>query len=324
MTSIVVTGGTGTFGKAIVDQLLLDESVTKIAVYSRDEQKQEAMAMARAKALEGDRLRFFIGDVRDLDRLRLAFRGADGVIHAAAMKIVPACEKDPIEAIKTNVGGSANVISAALDSGTVSKVIALSTDKAVSPANLYGATKLSAEKLFVAANNLTGPRGPAFSVVRYGNVCGSRGSVIPKWKLLRAQNKPLPITHFDMTRFWITIEDAVGFVLSGIQVMQGGEVFIPKMPSFRVSDLGEAIYGREDFPHTIVGIRQGEKLHEDLMTTHEGRMATQNEYAYAICPPWLSPESPVDDGFSLSSDRNDMWLSVDDLKTLTESIGYGL
>jgi UDP-N-acetylglucosamine 4,6-dehydratase/5-epimerase len=255
--------------------------------------------------------------------LRLAFKGVNVVIHAAAMKIVPTCEFDPLEAIKTNVGGSTNVISAALDSKSVTKVIALSTDKAVSPANLYGATKLSAEKLFTAANNLSAHGGPAFSVVRYGNVSGSRGSVIPKWRKLAGLGKPLPITHVDMTRFWITIEDAVEFVLNGLDVMQGGEVFIPRMPSFSIMDLGEAIYGRKDYPRNIIGVRPGEKLHEDMITVHEGRMAMRNDYAYVICPPWMSPDQPIEDGFSLSSDRNDIWLGADDLGRLLGTVKHG-
>jgi len=319
MNSVLITGGTGTFGQAIVDRLLLDRNIAKIAIYSRDEQKQEAMALARPESLADDRLRFYIGDVRDENRLKMAFKGVDVVIHAAAMKIVPACEKDPIEAIKTNIGGASNVISAALACG-VAKVIALSTDKAVSPANLYGATKLSAEKLFVAANNLTSAGGPAFSVVRYGNVSGSRGSVIPRWRFLSALGRPLPVTHLDMTRFWITIQDAVEFVLNGLGVMQGGEVFIPRMPSFRISDLAAAIYGQDDYPCEIIGVRPGEKLHEDIITVHEGRTATQNEYAFVVCPPWLLPSEPMEEGFSLSSERNDKWLSTDDLKMLLGSV----
>lgn len=313
MTSVLVTGGTGTFGKAIVDRLLCCGDISKVAVYSRDEQKQEAMA----REIIDPRLRFFIGDVRDEDRLRLAFKGVDRVVHAAAMKIVPACEFDPVEAIKTNILGSVNVINAAVDSPTVKKVIALSTDKAVSSCNLYGGTKFVAEKAFVAANNLTSKGGAAFSVVRYGNVAGSRGSVIPKWRLLSALGRPLPITHLDMTRFWISIGDAVEFVFNGLAAMQGGEVFIPKMPSFRVRDLGEAISGPE-CEWEIIGIRPGEKLHEDLITVHEGRTTTQNDHAYAICPPWMSPETPMEEGFSLSSAHNDAWLSVDDLKARLE------
>jgi UDP-N-acetylglucosamine 4,6-dehydratase/5-epimerase len=315
MTSVVVTGGTGTFGKAIVDRLLCNGHIEKVAVYSRDEQKQEAMA----REISDPRLRFFLGDVRDEARLRMALRGATVVIHAAAMKIVPACEFDPIEAIKTNILGSVNVINAALDSRTIQKVIALSTDKAVSSTNLYGGTKFVAEKAFVAANNLASKGGAAFSVVRYGNVSGSRGSIIPKWRLLAALGRPLPITHLNMTRFWISIGDAVEFVLNGLETMQGGEVFIPKMPSFRIRDLGKAICG-SGFTFNVIGIRPGEKLHEDIITVHEGRMTTENAYAYAICPPWLPPETPMEEGFSLSSERNDLWLSVDDLKTLMESM----
>jgi UDP-N-acetylglucosamine 4,6-dehydratase/5-epimerase len=315
MKSVLVTGGTGTFGKAVVDRLLCDGDIEKIAVYSRDEQKQEVMA----RDFPDPRLRFFIGDVRDEDRLRLAFKGVDVVIHAAAMKIVPTCEFDPIEAIKTNILGAVHVINATVDSPTVQKVIALSTDKAVSATNLYGGTKFVAEKTFVAANNLVTRGGAAFSVVRYGNVSGSRGSVIPKWRLCAALGQSLPITDLNMTRFWISISDAVEFVLSGLQAMQGGEVFIPKMPSFRVRDLGKAICGAQP-RWNIIGVRPGEKLHEDIITVHEGRMTTENEYAYAICPPWLAPEKPMEEGFSLSSARNDLWLSVDDLKTLIDAM----
>ena len=314
MTSVVVTGGTGTFGRAIVDRLLCNGDIGKVAVYSRDEQKQEAMA----REIVDPRLRFFLGDVRDEARLRMALRGAVVVIHAAAMKIVPACEFDPIEAIKTNVLGSVNVINAAVESPTVKKVIALSTDKAVSATNLYGGTKFVAEKAFVAANNLATKGGAAFSVVRYGNVSGSRGSIIPKWQLCAALGQPLPITHLNMTRFWISIGDAVEFVLNALVTMQGGEVFIPKMPSFRIKDLGKAICGPK-CKYDIIGIRPGEKLHEDIITVHEGRMTTQNAHAYAICPPWLPPETPMEEGFSLSSKHNDLWLSVGDLKTLIGS-----
>jgi UDP-N-acetylglucosamine 4,6-dehydratase len=312
MTSFLITGGSGTFGCAAVERLLRREDAHRIVVYSRDEQKQDAMA---ERFNHDERLRFFVGDVRDETRLRMALKGIEIVIHAAAMKIIPKCEYDPIEAVKTNIGGAANLISAAMESD-VEQVMAVSTDKAASPANLYGATKLAAEKLFVAANNLSGSCGPAFSAVRYGNVSGSRGSVIPRWRLAAELGAPLTITHPDMTRFWITVEDAVEFVVDGLDVMQGGEVFIPKMPSFRILDLGEAIYGRPDFPREVTGVRPGEKLHEDIVTVHEGANATENDYAYVICPPWAPPAEPLPAGFFLNSNCNDDWLIAEDIKKM--------
>jgi UDP-N-acetylglucosamine 4,6-dehydratase len=311
MTSFLITGGTGTFGNAAASMLLRHPTVQRVVIFSRDEQKQDEMA----RRFNDERLRFFVGDVRDFHRLKMALRGVEVVFHAAAMKIVPKCEYDPIEAIKTNILGSSNLIEASIESD-VEQVIAISTDKAASSANLYGATKQVAEKAFIAANNLSGAGGAIFSVVRYGNVSGSRGSVIPLWTRLAADGRPLPITSLAMTRFWIDIEDAVTFVLKALEIQRGGEIFIPKMPSFRISDLAEAIYGRADFPSEIIGLRPGEKVHEDLITEHEGRMATENQNAYVICPPWLPPSDPLEDGFHLKSSENKSWLTIDDMKNL--------
>lgn len=311
MTAVLVTGGTGTFGRAVVDALLSKGSTRRVVVFSRDEQKQDAM---RKSMPCDDRLRFFLGDVRDESRLRMAMRDINIVLHAAAMKIVPSCEYDPIECIKTNVVGAMNVISAAISSSSVEGVVALSTDKAAAPANLYGASKLSAERLFISANNLSGEGGPRFSVARYGNVSGSRGSVIPLWRALAEERKPLPITHEEMTRFWITVPDAVSFVLDAVVFQQGGEIFIPKMPSYRIVDLAAAICGGANFDRKIVGVRPGEKLHEDLITVHEAENATQNDHAYVICPPWLAPGLPLPKGFSLTSANNADRMSIDRIK----------
>lgn len=254
--SILITGGTGSFGKHCVSTLLAKYQPKKIIVYSRDELKQYEMA----QAFPQDCMRFFIGDVRDRDRLILAMRNVDYVIHAAALKHVPIAEYNPMECIKTNIHGANNVIDAAMACG-VEKVIALSTDKAANPINLYGASKLAADKLFVAANNIVGRPKPRFSVVRYGNVVGSRGSVVPFFqKLVRERAKEIPITDPRMTRFWITLQQGVDFVLKCFQRMQGGEIFVPKIPSMKIIDLAEAI--APGIPTKIIGIRPGEKLHE--------------------------------------------------------------
>jgi UDP-N-acetylglucosamine 4,6-dehydratase len=326
MTAILISGGTGTFGHAFARYLLTMDYVTRVVIYSRDEHKQEQMARDLDGHINSERLRYFIGDVRDEPRLRMAMRGIDTVLHAAALKIVPKCETDPIEAVATNVHGAENVIKAAIAAG-VAKVIALSTDKAVSPVNLYGATKLVAERLFIAANHLSGspgnPDATRFSVVRYGNVANSRGSVIPLFKKLAAEGKPLPITHADMTRFWITIDQAVAFVVRCLSDMQGGEVFIPRMPSFRIKDLSEAIKSPDGA--IVVGIRPGEKLHESLITPHDTPNLVQTIFVgetyygghFTIHPEWRSPHQPARD-FTYSSDTNTEWLSVDDLRRLTK------
>lgn len=314
MTRILITGGTGSFGGAFVARLLDIPDVDRIIVYSRDEQKQHELA----RRFPDPRLACFLGDIRDRDRLTMACRGVDAVIHAAALKIVPAGEFDPSEFIKTNVLGTDNVVHAALAAG-VERCILLSTDKAVAPINLYGATKLAAEKLFIAANSYATAGKPRFSVVRYGNVAGSRGSVIPAWHRIIARwalatNKgdpgtewsTLPLTDERMTRFWITLPDAVQFVLQALEVMEGGEVFIPRMPSFRLTDLAMAM-GR---PYSVVGLRPGEKLHEDLITPHEAPQALIDPSAIVICPPGSRPDKPPPDGWHLTSATNPEFLTV--------------
>src|SRR5262245_33042622 len=285
--SVLVTGGTGSFGTAFVRRLLTRTSSPRIVVYSRDEQKQETMARALQAEFPGEaeRLRFFIGDVRDASRLELAMREIDYVIHAAALKIVPAAEYNPFECILTNVHGAENVVKAALRT-SVKKVIALSTDKAANPINLYGASKLASDKIMVAANNLSGDRGTKFAVVRYGNVIGSRGSVVPLFNDLVKQGvKSLPITDERMTRFWITLEQGVAFVLSSLALMNGGEIFVPKIPSMRITDLARTL--APHLPHDVVGIRPGEKLHEIMITEDDARLTLDIGDRYVICPPQL-------------------------------------
>jgi UDP-N-acetylglucosamine 4,6-dehydratase len=302
--NILVTGGTGSFGTAFVKRVLKDEP-HRLVIFSRDEQKQHALE----RELDHPSLRFFIGDVRDRDRLELAMRGIDIVVHAAAMKIIPTCERDPYECLHTNVLGAENVARAALRTG-VQQVIALSTDKACAPLNLYGASKLAAEKLFVAANGVAAGN-TRYAVVRYGNVVGSRGSVIPLFKALAAQGKPLPVTDLAMTRFWITLDQAVEFVLASLANMAGGEIFIPKIPSMRIVDLCEAI--GPGLPRDIVGIRPGEKLHETLLTADEARVAVDGVGRYVILPPGAAPPKPPA-SFCYSSDSNDHWLTVEELR----------
>lgn len=321
MTNFLISGGTGTFGRAFARHLLQDTG--RIVVYSRDEQKQEDMARELSGHMRFQNLRFLLGDVRDVDRLTMAMRGIDTVIHAAALKIVPKCEYDPIEAVRTNVGGAENVIRASIAAG-VSKVIALSTDKAVAPVNLYGATKLTAERLFIAANHLSGSPGDKnatrFAVVRYGNVANSRGSVIPLFKRLYAEGSSLPITHKEMTRFWITIDDAVQFVVQCLDDMIGGEVFIPRMPSFRIVDLAEAIIRNGDGFRgaQVVGMRVGEKVHECLITPHDTPYLMDEPNRFIITPPWSRTHVNDLHDFTYSSDTNTEWLSVDDLRRLTQ------
>lgn len=303
--NILVTGGTGSFGNAFVQQAIT-YGPNRLVVFSRDEQKQHAME----RELSHPSLRFFVGDVRDRDRLELAMRGIDIVVHAAAMKIVPTCERDPYECIRTNVFGAENVARAALVSG-VQKVVALSTDKACAPFNLYGASKLAAEKLFIAANSVAAGN-TIYSVVRYGNVVGSRGSVVPLFKQLAAEGKPLPITHPAMTRFWITLQHAVLFVRDAINDMGGGEVFVPKIASMRILDLAEAI--GPGLPRPEVGIRPGEKLHETLITIDEGRaIVSATNQRITMMPSQPPAVMPYAD-YHYSSDNNKEWLSVDMLR----------
>jgi UDP-N-acetylglucosamine 4,6-dehydratase len=316
-TSILVTGGTGSFGTAFVRKLLATSPPRRLVIFSRDEQKQETLArILQAEYLKHfNRLRFFIGDVRDASRLEMAMRDVDYVVHAAALKIVPVAEYNPFECVLTNVHGAENVVKAALRT-SVKRVVALSTDKAANPINLYGATKLAADKIMVAANNLSGDDGTQFSVVRYGNVIGSRGSVVPFFQnLLKGGAKSLPITDDRMTRFWITLDQGVALVLSSFALMRGGEIFVPKIPSMRMVDLARAM--APGLPHEIVGIRPGEKIHEVMITEDDARMTLELPDRYVICPSsaaWKRNHlealgaKPVAEGFRYSSDLNAEWL----------------
>ena len=317
--TILVTGGTGSFGKAFVRFVLDHFEPRRLIVFSRDELKQFQMQ----QEFRHPALRFFIGDVRDRDRLYRAFAGVDYVVHAAALKQVPACEYNPFEAIRTNVIGAENVISAAIDQG-VKRVIALSTDKAANPINLYGATKLCSDKLFIAGNAYSGAQDTRFSVVRYGNVLGSRGSAVPFFRACREKGV-IPITDPRMTRFWITLPQAVRFVLECFERMKGGEIFVPKIPSMKIVDLANAL--APGCRHEIVGIRPGEKLHEVMIPIDEARNTLEYEDHYVIQPQfeWWGtrngkPRSgrPVPDGFSYRSDNNPWWLTEDELRRLLE------
>ncbi len=320
--SILVTGGTGSFGKKFVETVLQQyPEVSRIAVFSRDELKQFEMAQ-QFPPEQFRQIRYFIGDVRDKDRLNRAMQGIDVVVHAAALKQVPACEYNPFEAIKTNILGAQNLIEAALDNG-VSQVVALSTDKAAAPINLYGATKLCSDKLFVAANNFKGKRDIRFSVVRYGNVMGSRGSVIPFFLKKRSEGV-IPITDPAMTRFNITLADGVSLVLQALSDMWGGEIFVPKIPSYRITDVAEAV--APGCRHTVIGIRPGEKLHEEMITTTDAINSVQFEKHFVILPSvplWDVAEftrafdgSPCPENFAYNSGSNDQWLSVAELRAL--------
>lgn len=316
--TVLVTGGTGSFGKKFIEIMLKDYHPKKLIIFSRDELKQHEM---RVKGFDHPSLRYFIGDVRDRDRLYRAFNGVDIIVHAAALKQIPACEYNPFEAIMTNIIGAKNVIDAAIDQG-VKKVMALSTDKAVNPVNLYGATKLCMEKLFVQGNSYSGKGGPKFSCVRYGNVVGSRGSVIPLFREQRKTGK-ITITDKRMTRFWITLEQGVRFVIHCIEQMQGGEVFVPKIPSMRIMDLAEAVAPGCEIE--FIGIRPGEKLHEVLISKDESRYALDVGDMFVIQPahPWWKPANwshgkPLPDGFEYSSDKNTQWLTVEQLRKIIE------
>lgn len=322
--AILITGGTGSFGKKFIEMILNKYNPRRVVIYSRDEYKQYIVKNMFVKKLTEDqmsKLRFFIGDVRDKDRLYRAFKGIDYVIHAAAMKQVPACEYNPFEAIKTNIHGAQNIIDAALDCG-VKKVVALSTDKAVNPINLYGGTKLVSDKLFISANAYSGGKGTIFSVVRYGNVAGSRGSVIPFFKsLIDKGEKELPITDFRMTRFWITLEEGVELVFKAIDESKGGETYISKIPSFRIVDLAEAMM--PDCKLKEIGIREGEKLHEVMINKDDSRLTYEYDKHYIIYPhfDWWSSNrhftnggKHIEEGFEYSSGTNSEWLDVEDLK----------
>lgn len=324
--TILITGGTGTFGKAFTSYVLEHYEPKKIIIYSRDEFKQ--FIMANEYKQYADKLRFFIGDVRDKERLQRAFEGVDYVIHAAAMKQVPACEYNPNEAIKTNINGAQNIIDAALDAG-VKKVVALSTDKAVNPVNLYGGTKLVSDKLFIAANAYAGHKDTCFSIVRYGNVAGSRGSVIPFFQnILDNGGTKLPITDYRMTRFWISITQGVELVIKALQESNGGETFISKIPSFKITDLAQAMLPGCEMPE--VGIREGEKLHEIMVTVEDAPNTYEYDKHFIIFPQmtWNEKQKPnpdgkgkrVPDGFSYSSGNNTEWLSVEQIKELLKNL----
>ena len=320
--AVLVTGGTGSFGRHFVKTVLASHNPKRLIVFSRDEAKQHDMAQDFT-AEEKEVLRFFIGDVRDRDRLEMAMREIDVVIHAAALKQVPAAEYNPFECIKTNVHGAENVVQAAIRTG-VKQVVALSTDKAASPINLYGASKLASDKIFVAANNLSGSVGTRFSVVRYGNVLGSRGSVVPFFQKLIAEGaKTLPITDPRMTRFWITLDQGVAFVLSCFSMMRGGEIFIPKIPSMKMVDMATAL--APDLSHEVVGIRPGEKLHEVMITEDDAVTTVELSDRYVIEPAihlWDGESSvsdgskPVAEGFRYASNTNEDWLDAEALREL--------
>jgi UDP-N-acetylglucosamine 4,6-dehydratase len=318
---VLVTGGTGSFGKKIVRILLDEYKPAKVIVYSRDELKQHEM---RVSGFDAPNLRYFIGDVRDLERMRRAFEGVDVVVHAAALKQVPACEYNPMEAIKTNILGSSNVIDAALDAG-VERVLALSTDKAVNPVNLYGATKLAAEKLFIQSNSYAGGRKTRFSCVRYGNVVGSRGSVVPVF--LRQRNEgQVTVTDERMTRFWISLEQGVRFVIRCIEQMSGGEVFVPKIPSMTILDLAKTI-APEAKVH-VVGIRPGEKLHEVLISEDEARTTVELEDMFVVQPAealwfgrdWENKGKLIQTEFRFASNTNQQWLSIEQIQKIIAPI----
>jgi UDP-N-acetylglucosamine 4,6-dehydratase len=315
---VLVTGGTGSFGRKFIEVMLNEYRPKKLIVFSRDELKQHEM---RASGLDHPGLRYFLGDVRDPQRLQRAFAGVTVVVHAAALKQVPACEYNPFEAIQTNIVGAKNVIDAAIDQG-VRRVLALSTDKAVNPINLYGATKLCAEKMFVQGNAYAGTQDTRFSCARYGNVVGSRGSVIPVFMEQRKRGR-VTLTDSRMTRFWITLDQGVRFVIRGLEQMHGGEIFVPKIPSMKLLDMAQAV--APDCQIDCVGIRPGEKLHEVLLSEDEARCSVETEGMFVIQPShtWWEQDNwknarPLDEGFRYASDTNTHWLTAEDLYGLVE------
>jgi len=322
---VLITGGTGSFGKKFLEVMLAEHHPAKLIIFSRDELKQHDMRQA---GYDHPSLRYFLGDIRDKDRMKRACEGVDIVVHAAALKQVPACEYNPMEAIKTNILGSSNVVDAALDTG-VEKVLALSTDKAVNPVNLYGATKLAAEKLIVQSNAYAGGKVTRLSCVRYGNVVGSRGSVVPVF-LKQRQNGRVTVTDERMTRFWLTLDQGVRFVIRSLEQMHGGEVFVPKIPSMAVMDLARAVAPENDIE--IIGIRPGEKLHEVLISEDESRHTRDLEDMYVIMPAeriwarnpfgwdWEDKGSVLEDGFRYASNNNPQWLSVDEIREMIRPI----
>lgn len=319
-SSVLITGGTGSLGKALISYLMENTKVRRIAIYSRDELKQHTL---RNEIGEDERLRWFIGDIRDLERLKRALHGVDFVIHAAALKQVDTGEYNPMEFIKTNVLGSQNVIDASIEAG-VKKVVALSTDKASSPINLYGATKLTADKLFVAANNYSHSYGTTFSVVRYGNVMGSRGSVIPIWKSLAEAGQPLPITDLRMTRFWISLEQAVKFVMDSLEIMYGGELYVPRIPSMKIIDLAAAV--SQDAQLVEVGMRPGEKLHEEMISSDDSRRTILMGDRFVVTPVvaewgYETPKGmPMAENIAYQSHTNDLWMSQEDIRNFLNEI----
>ncbi|UUX49398.1 UDP-N-acetylglucosamine 4,6-dehydratase (inverting) [Nisaea acidiphila] len=324
--TVLVTGGTGSFGKEFIRAALANNEMRRCIVFSRDEQKHYDMSQ-EFPPKPGEPIRYFIGDVRDVDRLELAMRGVDYVVHAAAMKHVPAAEYNPFECVQTNIHGAENIVKAALRTG-VKKVLALSTDKAANPINLYGATKLASDKIFVAANNIAGQDGCRFAVVRYGNVIGSRGSVIPFFrKLISEGASDLPITDERMTRFWITLRQGVNFVLSSMEMMKGREIFVPKIPSMKIVDVAKTM--APELPMRNVGIRPGEKLHEVMISEDDSRTTVELEDRYVILPAnsdrvmteYLEAGAkPVVTDFRYASDTNTAWLSGEDLTAMMETL----
>jgi len=319
-SSILVTGGTGSFGKAFIQELLNNHDPRRIVIYSRDELKQYE---CRQLFKDDHRLRWFIGDIRDLPRLNRAMHGVDYVVHAAALKQVDTAEYNPYEFVKTNIIGSQNVIEACIDAG-VKKVVALSTDKASSPINLYGATKLTADKLFITGNHYAAAYPTRFSVVRYGNVMGSRGSVIPFFRKLGETGESLPITDLQMTRFFITLPQAVKFVLDSFEMMHGGELYVPRIPSMKITDLAQAVVPGAAMHN--MGLRPGEKLHEEMISAEEGRRALRVGDRYVLQPDlatwgYQAPTNaePVADGFHYTSDTNDQWFTLEQITKLLET-----
>lgn len=327
--SILITGGTGSFGHEFVRYLLDYYNPARVIIYSRDEFKQFMMENEFRNHPKFKALRFFIGDVRDGERFRRALNGVKYVVHAAALKQVPACEYNPIEAIKTNINGATNIINAVLDVPSVKKVIALSTDKACNPINLYGATKMVSDKLFVAANSYVGNRDLSFAIVRYGNVAGSRGSVIPFFdNIIKNGGTKLPITDYRMTRFWISLREGVELVVKAFEEARGGETFISKIPSFKITDLAQAMLPECEMPE--VGIREGEKMHEIMITTEDSMHTYEYDKHFVVYPQmnfWSQDDvipggTKLEYGFSYSSGNNKQWLSVEDLKKLLNEQYY--
>ena len=324
--SILVTGGTGSFGHQFVSYVLEHYEPKKIIIYSRDEYKQFVMQNEYKNHPQADKLRFFIGDVRDKERLYRAFDGVDYVVHAAALKQVPSCEYNPMEAVKTNINGAMNIVDAALDCG-VKRVVALSTDKAVNPINLYGGTKLVSDKLFIAANAYAGEKDVNFSIVRYGNVAGSRGLVIPFFRNIVANGgTSLPITDYRMTRFWISLEQGVELVIKALSEAKGGETFISKIPSFKITDLAQAILPGCEMPE--VGIREGEKLHEIMVTREDSMLTYEYDKHFIVYPhfDWWDTNKihvggkKVEQGFEYSSGTNTEWLTVEQIKERLKTV----